>query len=96
MLINNMIVGPILPPFVKVWPSFAVKAGLIRPSSEAIKDGGASSTILDLKAPKIIKRDFRPAARMAVHQKGSAERRCPGRKAGGVSIPMTEMVLGYG
>jgi len=93
-LINNMIVGANIAAVCEGL-AFAVKAGL-DPAVvyEAIKDGAASSTILDLKAPKIIKRDFRPSARMAVHQKDLRNAVALAEKLG-VSIPMTEMVLGY-
>lgn len=66
---NNMMVGIHLLAVGEAF-TFAKKAGL-DPARlfGAIKDGFASSAVMSVKVPKILKRDFIPSARIAVHYK---------------------------
>ena len=91
-LANNMMVAVHMGVMGEAY-AFAVKAGL-DPATlfEAIKDGLAASAVMTLKIPKIISRDFSPAARMAVMHK---DIRNAAKLAGemAVEIPLTQNVL---
>lgn len=93
-LANNMIVGGYLG-VMSEGLAFAVKAGLDPETLfYAIKDGAAASHVFELKAPKIMSRNFEASARIAVHQK---DLKNAVKLAGdlGVDIPMSKMVLDY-
>lgn len=66
---NNIMVGIHLVAMDEAF-AFATKAGL-NPHTlfHAIKDGFAQSSVMDLKVPKILERDFVASARIAVHLK---------------------------
>jgi len=68
-LANNIMVGIHLIAEGEAF-AFAKKAGL-DPTTlfHAIKNGAAQSTVMDMKIPKILERDFTATARIAVHLK---------------------------
>jgi 2-hydroxy-3-oxopropionate reductase len=93
-LANNMIVGCNIGAVSEAM-AFAVKAGLDpEVLFNAIKDGFAGSAVFDLKAPKIISRNFEASARIAVHQK-DLKNAVKLASELGVEIPMSEMILDY-
>ena len=75
-LVNNMIGGAILVAIAEGY-AFAAKAGIdLQTTFEATRGGFAGGPMYDNQVPKIIKRDYTPGARIAVHRKdilGSAE-----------------------
>ena len=78
-LVNNMIGGAILVAIAEGY-AFAAKAGIdLQTTFEATRGGFAGGPMYDNKVPKIIKRDYTPGARIAVHRKGHPERQalCP-------------------
>ena len=88
---NNMMVGIHLLAMDEAF-AFAVKAGLDpKTLFDAIKGGFAQSAVMDLKVPKILKRDFTASARIAVHLK-DVNNAMELAKHLGVEIPMTETV----
>lgn len=91
-LANNMMAGAYLAIMGEAF-AFAVKAGL-DPTVlyNAIKDGYAGCKMLDVKLPKIVNRDFSPAARMAVHQKDLKNAVLLAEEMG-VKIPMSQVTL---
>ncbi|HAQ40417.1 MAG TPA: phosphogluconate dehydrogenase [Clostridiales bacterium] len=93
-LANNMIVGCYIGAVSEAL-AFAAKAGL-DPSTlyRAIKDGFAGSAVLDLKAPKIIGRNFKPSARIAVHQK-DLKNAVKLAEELNIEIPLSETILKY-
>ncbi|WP_027938292.1 NAD(P)-dependent oxidoreductase [Anaeroarcus burkinensis] len=93
-LANNMIVGCNIAALAEGF-AFAVKAGL-NPTVlyEAIKDGFAGSPVMNVKAPKIISRDFSASARIAVHQKDLKNAVRLAEQLG-VEIPLSAKVLDY-
>lgn len=93
-LANNMIVGCNIAALAEGF-AFAVKAGLNpKVLYEAIKDGFAGSPVMNVKAPKIISRDFSASARIAVHQK-DLKNAVHLAKQLGVEIPLSAKVLDY-
>jgi 2-hydroxy-3-oxopropionate reductase len=93
-LANNMIAGCYLGAMSEGL-AFAVKAGLDPEKLfHAIKDGYAGSTIFDVKAPKIMSRNFEASARIAVHQK-DLKNAVKLAEELDVEIPMSKMVLDY-
>lgn len=91
-LANNMIVGCNIGAVAEAF-AFAVKAG-IDPETlfYAIKDGFAGSAVMNIKAPKIISRNFEASARIAVHQKDLQNAMKQADELG-VEIPMSKMIL---
>ena len=68
-LVNNMIGGAILVAIAEGY-AFAAKAGIdLQTTFEATRGGFAGGPMYDNKVPKIIKRDYTPGARIAVHRK---------------------------
>ena len=93
-LANNMIVGCNIGAVSEAL-AFAVKAGLDpEVLFHSIKDGFAGSAVLDSKAPKIISRDFKASARIAVHQKDLKNAVHLAEELG-IEIPMSKMILDY-
>lgn len=93
-LANNMIVGCNIGAVCESL-AFAVKAGLDpQVLFNAIKDGFAGSEVFNLKAPKIISRNFEASARIAVHQKDLKNAVTLAEQLG-VEIPMSKMILEY-
>lgn len=93
-LANNMVAGCYLGAMSEGL-AFAVKAG-IDPETlyYAIKDGYAGSKMFEVKAPKIISRNFEASARIAVHQK-DLQNAVDYAEQMGVEIPMSNIVLDY-
>ncbi len=91
-LANNMIVGCNLVAVSEAF-AFATKAGL-KPEKlfTAIKDGFAQNRVMDVKLPKLLKRDFSADARIAVHYKDIKNAEHLAQKLG-VQLPMTDIVL---
>ncbi|WP_419954350.1 NAD(P)-binding domain-containing protein [Neobacillus niacini] len=93
-LANNMIAGCYLGAMSEGL-AFAVKAGLDPETLfYAIKDGYAGSPIFEVKAPKIMSRNFEASARIAVHQK-DLKNAVKLAEEMDVQIPMSKMVLDY-
>jgi 2-hydroxy-3-oxopropionate reductase len=93
-LANNMIAGCYLGAMSEGL-TFAVKAGLDPETLfYAIKDGYAGSPIFEVKAPKIMSRNFEASARIAVHQK-DLKNAVKLAEEMDVQIPMSKMVLDY-
>ncbi len=91
-LANNIIAGIYLGTIGEAF-AFAVKAGLDpKTLFEAIRGGFAGSKVMDVKVPKILSRDFSPAARTAVHQK-DLKNAVKLAEEMGVRIPMAELAL---
>ena len=68
-LVNNMIGGAILSAIAEGY-AMAAKAGIdLETTFEATRVGFAGGPLYENKVPKIIKRDYRPGARIAVHRK---------------------------
>lgn len=93
-LANNMIVGCNIGAISEAL-AFAVKAGL-NPETlfNAIRGGFAGSAVLDCKAPKIISRDFKASARIAVHQK-DLKNALQLAKELDIEIPLSKMIFDY-
>ena len=90
-LVNNMIGGAILVAIAEGY-AFAAKAGIdLQTTFEATRCGFAGGPMYDNKVPKIIKRDYTPGARIAVHLKDVNNAM---ELAGhlGVDLPMTKIV----
>lgn len=68
-LVNNMIGGAILSAIAEGY-ALAAKCGMdLETVFEATRVGFAGGPLYDNKVPKIINRDYRPGARVAVHRK---------------------------
>ena len=89
---NNMIVGCNLLAVSEAF-ALATKAGL-DPAKlfGAIKDGFAQNRVMDVKVPKLLRRDFSADARIAVHYKDIKNAEHLAEKLG-VKLPMTDVVL---
>ncbi|MFI3175264.1 MAG: NAD(P)-binding domain-containing protein [Bacillota bacterium] len=93
-LANNMIAGAYLLAISEGF-AFATKAGLDpEVLYNAIKDGYAQSNIMAVKAPQMMKRDFTPGARIAVHRK-DLKNALQFADDLGISIPVSELVAQY-
>ncbi|MEA4815350.1 MAG: NAD(P)-dependent oxidoreductase [Lachnospiraceae bacterium] len=90
-LANNIMVGIHLIAMGEAF-AFAKKAGL-DPATlfEAIRHGAAQSTVMDIKMPKILERDFSAAARIAVHLKDIDNALDMAQKLE-VDLPITQLV----
>lgn len=91
-LVNNMIGGAILVAIAEGY-AFAAKAGIdLQTTFEATRCGFAGGPMYDNKVPKLIKRDYEPGARIAVHRKDIVNAKHYAHKMG-VDTPMTDVVL---
>ena len=91
-LVNNMIGGAILVAIAEGY-AFAAKAGIdLQTTFEATRGGFAGGPMYDNKVPKIIKRDYEPGARIAVHRKDIINAKHYAHKLG-VDTPLTDVVL---
>ena len=91
-LVNNMIGGAILVAIAEGY-AFAAKAGIdLQTTFEATRGGFAGGPMYDNKVPKIIKRDYEPGARIAVHRKDIINAKHYAHKLD-VDTPMTDVVL---
>lgn len=93
-VVNNMIVGIHLAALGEAF-CFAKKAGLdLATLFGAIKGGFAGSAVMDIKALRLISRDYSPSARTAVHKKDLDNAKDLAAHLG-VDIPLSMMVLDY-
>ncbi len=91
-LVNNMIGGAELVAFAEGY-AFAAKAGIdLQMTFDATKTGFIGGPMYENKIPKIIKRDYEPGARIAVHRKDIINAKHYAHKMG-VDTPMTDVVL---
>ena len=93
-IVNNMLVGIHLAALGEAF-CFARKAGLdLQTLYDAIKSGFAQSAVMDIKASRLIERDYSASARTAVHQKDLNNAKDLAAHLG-VEIPLSMMVLDY-
>ena len=91
-LVNNMIAGAYLVAIAEGY-AFAAKAGIdLQTTFEATRRGFAGGPLYDNKVPKLIKRDYEPGARVAVHRKDILTAKHYAHHLG-VDTPMTDVVL---
>ena len=73
--------------------AFAAKAGIdLQTTFEATRGGFAGGPMYDNKVPKIIKRDYTPGARIAVHRKDILNAKHYAHKLD-IDTPLTDVVL---
>ncbi|SBV91384.1 2-hydroxy-3-oxopropionate reductase [uncultured delta proteobacterium] len=93
-IVNNMLVGIHLAALGEAF-CFARKAGLdVETLFQAIRSGFAGSAVMDIKAPRLINRDYSASARTAVHQKDLNNAKDLAAHLG-VDIPLSMTVLDY-
>ncbi len=91
-LVNNLIGGAILTAYAEGY-AFAAKAGIdLQTTFEATRTGFLAGPCYENKIPKIIRRDYEPGARVAVHRKDILNAKAYAHKLG-VDLPMTDVVL---
>ena len=91
-LVNNMIAGAYLVAIAEGY-AFAAKAGIdLQTTFDATRCGFAGGPLYDNKVPKLIKRDYEPGARVAVHRKDILNAKHYAHYLG-VDTPMTDVVL---
>ena len=91
-LVNNMVAGAYLVAMAEGY-AFAAKAGIdLQTTFEATRGGFAGGPLYDNKIPKLIRRDYEPGARVAVHRKDILNAKHYAHHLG-VDTPMTDVVL---
>ena len=91
-LVNNLIGGAELVAMCEGY-AFAAKAGIdLQTTFEATRCGFVGGPMYENKVPKIIRRDYEPGARIAVHRKDILNAKHYAHKLG-VDLPMTDVVL---
>ena len=91
-LVNNMIAGAYLVAIAEGY-AFAAKAGIdLQTTFDATRCGFAGGPVYENKVPKLIRRDYEPGARVAVHRKDILNAKHYAHHLG-VDIPMTDVVL---
>ena len=91
-LVNNMIAGAYLTIMVEAY-AFAAKAGIdLQTTFDATRTGFAGGPLYDNKIPMLIKGDYTPGARVAVHRKDIINAKHYAHKLD-VDTPMTDVVL---
>ena len=91
-LVNNMVAGAYMVVIAEAY-AFAAKAGIdLQTTFEATRGGFAGGPVYENKVPKLIKRDYEPGARVAVHRKDILNAKAYAHKLG-VDLPMTDVVL---
>lgn len=91
-LVNNMIGGAYLVAMAEGY-AFAAKAGInLQTTFEATRRGFIGGPLYENKIPKLIRRDYEPGARIAVHRKDIVNAKHFAHKLG-VDTPMTDVVL---
>lgn len=91
-LVNNMIGGAYLVAMAEGY-AFAAKAGIdLQTTFDATRGGFAGGPLYENKIPKLIRRDYEPGARIAVHRKDIVNAKHYAHKLG-VDTPMTDVVL---
>ena len=91
-LVNNMVAGAYLVAMAEGY-AFAAKAGIdLQTTFNATRSGFAGGPLYENKIPKLIRRDYEPGARIAVHRKDIVNAKHYAHKMG-VDTPMTDVVL---
>ncbi|MBQ9420458.1 MAG: NAD-binding protein [Lachnospiraceae bacterium] len=91
-LVNNIIGGAGLVAYCEAY-AFAAKAGIdLQTTFDATRCGFAGGPQYDNKIPKLIKRDYEPGARVAVHRKDIINAKHFAHKLG-VDLPLTDVIL---
>lgn len=91
-LVNNMIGGAILVAIAEGY-AFAAKAGIdLQTTFDSTRCGFIGGPLYENKVPKLIRRDYEPGARIAVHRKDILNAKHYAHKMG-VDTPMTDVVL---
>ena len=91
-LVNNMVAGAYLVAMAEGY-AFAAKAGIdLQTTFDATRGGFAGGPLYENKIPKLIRRDYEPGARIAVHRKDIINAKHYAHKLG-VDTPMTDVVL---
>lgn len=91
-LVNNMVAGAYLVAMAEGY-AFAAKAGIdLQTTFDATRTGFAGGPLYENKIPKLIRRDYEPGARIAVHRKDILNAKHYAHKLG-VDTPMTDVVL---
>ena len=91
-LVNNMVAGAYMVVIAEAY-AFAAKAGIdLQTTFEATRGGFAGGPMYDNKVPKIIKRDYTPGARIAVHRKDILNAKHYAHKLD-IDTPLTDVVL---
>ena len=91
-LVNNMIAGAIMVAIAEGY-AFAAKAGIdLETTFEATRGGFAGGPVYENKVPKLIRRDYEPGARVAVHRKDILNAKHFAHHMD-VDTPMTDVVL---
>lgn len=91
-LVNNMIGGAILVSIAEGY-AFAAKAGIdLQTTFDATRCGFAGGPMYENKVPMLIRRDYTPGARIAVHRKDILNAKHYAHKLG-VDLPLTDVVL---
>jgi 2-hydroxy-3-oxopropionate reductase len=91
-LVNNIMGGAILVAIAESY-AFAAKAGIdLQTTFEATRGGFAGGPLYDNKVPKVIRRDFEPGARVAVHRKDILNAKHFAHTLG-VDMPLTDVIL---
>ncbi len=91
-LVNNIIGGAGLVAYCEAY-AFAAKAGIdLQTTFDATRCGFAGGPQYDNKIPKLIKRDYEPGARVAVHRKDIINAKHFAHTLG-VDLPLTDVIL---
>lgn len=91
-LVNNMIGGAVLVAIAEGY-AFAAKAGIdLQTTFDATRGGFAGGPLYDNKVPKLIRRDYEPGARIAVHRKDILNAKHYAHRLG-IDLPVTDVVL---
>ena len=91
-LVNNMVAGAYMVVIAEAY-AFAAKAGIdLQTTFEATRGGFAGGPVYENKVPKIIKRDYTPGARIAVHRKDILNAKHYAHKLD-IDTPLTDVVL---
>lgn len=91
-LVNNLIGGAVLVAITEGY-AFAAKAGIdLQTTFDATRGGFIGGPLYENKVPKLIQRDYKPGARIAVHRKDILNAKHYAHKLG-IDLPMTDVVL---
>ena len=91
-LVNNLAAGAMLVAYCEAY-AFAAKAGIdLQTTFDATRCGFVGGPLYDNKIPMIIRRDYTPGARVAVHRKDILNVKHYAHKLG-VDLPMGDVVL---
>ena len=91
-LVNNMIAGAIMVAIAEGY-AFAAKAGIdLETTFQATRGGFAGGPVYENKVPKLIRRNYEPGARVAVHRKDILNAKHFAHHMD-VDTPLTDVVL---